>query len=104
MSYPFSADEIFEVAEQLERNGAKFYRDAAAKVSDASAKDMLKELAAMEDDHLKIFQDMRKELGPKMKASTVFDPDGESAAYLRSLADTRIFFKKESVLLLHRIY
>ncbi len=95
MSYPFSADEIFEVAEQLERNGAKFYRDAAAKVSGAAEKDLLNQLAAMEDDHLKTFQDMRAELGDKLKASTVFDPEGESAAYLRSLADTRIFYKKE---------
>lgn len=95
MSYPFSADEIFEVAEQLERNGAKFYRDASAKVSDADAKNLLNQLAAMEDDHLKTFQDMKAELGDKLKVSTVFDPEGESAAYLRSLADTRIFYKKE---------
>ena len=95
MSYPFSADEIFEVAEQLERNGAKFYRDASAKVSDADAKDLLNQLAAMEDDHLKTFQDMKAELGDKLKVSTVFDPEGESAAYLRSLADTRVFYKKE---------
>jgi len=95
MSYPFSADEIFEVAEQLERNGAKFYRDASAKVSDADAKGLLNQLAAMEDDHLKTFQDMKAELGDKLKTSTVFDPEGESAAYLRSLADTRVFYKKE---------
>ena len=84
MSYPFSADEIFEVAEQLERNGAKFYRDASAKVSDADAKALLNQLATMEDDHLKTFQDMKAELGDKLKTSTVFDPEGESAAYLRS--------------------
>ena len=95
MSYPFSADEIFEVAEQLERNGAKFYRDASAKISDTDAKDLLNQLAAMEDDHLKTFQDMKAELGDKLKVSTVFDPEGESAAYLRSLADTRVFYKKE---------
>ena len=26
MSYDFNADEVFEMAEQMERNGAKFYR------------------------------------------------------------------------------
>ena len=29
MIYDFIADDVFEMAEQLERNGAKFYREAA---------------------------------------------------------------------------
>lgn len=29
MSFNFNADEIFEMAEEIERNGAKFYRKAA---------------------------------------------------------------------------
>ena len=29
MMYDFNADDIFEMAEQLERNGAAFYRNAA---------------------------------------------------------------------------
>ena len=95
MSYPFSANEIFEVAIQLEKNGAKFYKDAAEKVSDAEAKKLLNELAAMEVDHEKIFKDMKAELSDKEKLATVFDPAGESAAYLRSLADTRVFYKKD---------
>ena len=32
MVIPFSADEVFEMAEQIERNGAKFYRAAAKKL------------------------------------------------------------------------
>ena len=34
MSYDFNADEIFEIAEQIERNGAKFYRNAAESIAD----------------------------------------------------------------------
>ena len=41
MSYDFNADEVFEMAEQMERNGAKFYRDAAETAADASNKEML---------------------------------------------------------------
>ena len=36
MSTKFSADEIYEMAEQIERNGAAFYRKAAASFDDAS--------------------------------------------------------------------
>ena len=95
MIYDFNADDIFEMAEQMERNGAEFYRAAAQAVSDADAKKFLLELAAMEDEHEKTFAGMRASLTDGEKASTVFDPDGEAVHYLRALADTRVFFQKE---------
>lgn len=95
MSYSFSADEVFEMAEQLEINGAKFYRDAAGKIAAEDKKKLLTDLAEMEDDHLKTFKNMRAELTKDEKIVKTFDPEGESAAYLRALADTRVFYKKE---------
>ncbi len=95
MSYDFNADEVFAMAEQLERNGANFYRSAAEKTGDSANKDFLLELAAMEDDHEKTFKAMRADLTAKEKESTVFDPQGEAAAYLKALVDTRVFFEKE---------
>ena len=87
MSITFNADEIFEMAEEIERNGAKFYREAAGKTSDADIKKMLLELAAMEDGHEKTFVQMRKELSEAEKETTTFDPDNEVAQYLQTLAD-----------------
>lgn len=87
MSITFNADEIFEIAEQIERNGAKFYREAAEKAGDADVKIMLQDLAAMEDGHQKTFAQMRKELSAKEKESNVFDPDNEVALYLQTMAD-----------------
>jgi rubrerythrin len=95
MSYDFNADDVFEMAEQMERNGGKFYRTAAENTEDAANKEFLLELAAMEDQHEKTFKAMRAELSAGDKASTVFDPEGEAALYLRALADTRVFFEKE---------
>jgi len=95
MSYDFNADDIFEIAEQLERNGAAFYRDAAGSVDDSSVKEFLLEFAGMEDEHEKTFIALRKELTTAEKTPTVFDPNNESALYLKALADTRVFFKKE---------
>lgn len=95
MSYDFNADEVFEMAEQIERNGAKFYRDAAGSVADPSNKDLLLSLSKMEEAHEKTFQSMRSALTSAEKASTVFDPSGEAALYLQALADTRVFFEKE---------
>lgn len=95
MSYDFNADDVFEMAEQIEKNGAEFYRQAAAAVSDEDAKAFLLDLAAMEDDHEKTFAEMRNKLSDKEKTATVFDPEGEAAGYLKALADTRVFFEKE---------
>ena len=95
MGFDFNADDIFEMAEQMERNGAKFYRTAAEKVADSSAKEFLLGLAVMEDEHEKTFALLRADLSKQEKAATVFDPEGESALYLRALADTEVFFKKE---------
>jgi len=95
MSHDFNVDEVFEMAEQVERNGAKFYRDAALNIDDEGAKKLLNEFAEMEDEHEKTFAALRSELKDGDKQRTVFDPEGESALYLRALADTRVFFKKE---------
>jgi len=95
MSYDFNADDVLEIAEQLERNGGKFYRTAADSTDDPGNKEFLLGLAAMEDQHEKTFKSIRAELSAKEKESTVFDPDGEAAMYLRALADTRVFFEKE---------
>ena len=87
MSITFNADEIFEMAEQIERNGAKFYREAAEKASDTATKTMLQDLAAMEDGHEKTFRQMRRDLSKEDKESNVYDPDNEVAQYLKTMAD-----------------
>ena len=94
MGYDFNADEIFEMAEQLERNGGTFYRNAAETVTDQNAKAFLIKLAAMEAEHEKTFAGMRASLTDKEKEAMVFDPHSESALYLKALADTRVFFEK----------
>jgi rubrerythrin len=95
MSFEFSADEIFEMAEQMERNGQQFYNAAAAAVQGVEHKKLLLELAGMEVDHEKTFKAMRAELTQKEKETNVFDPEGEAALYLKALVDTRVFFQKE---------
>lgn len=94
MALDFNADEIFEMAEQIERNGAIFYRNASEHVS-GDEKEFLLELAKMEDDHEVTFSALRKELSGKEATSTTFDPDEEAPQYLKALADSRVFFEKE---------
>ena len=53
MPVPISADEVFEMACQIERDGAEFYRRARDKASDPWAAEMLTGLADMEVEHEK---------------------------------------------------
>jgi len=89
MGVTLNADEIFEIAEQIEKNGAKFYRAAAQKFSELNQ--LLLDLADMEDKHLITFQNMRAQLKSSEQQPDVFDPDGQVQMYLRAIADGHIF-------------
>jgi len=91
MSVPFSADEIFEMAEQIERNGSRFYRRASQGFAEPRARELLLDLAIAEDEHEKVFAAMRADLSPQEREPTVPDPWGEAVLYLRGMADSQLF-------------
>ncbi len=94
MSFDFNADDIFVMAEQLERNGAKFYKDASENAPDQQTRKFLIQLSQMEEQHEKTYAAMRAGLPEKERVATVFDPEHEAVLYLKALADTRVFFEK----------
>ncbi|MEA3223783.1 MAG: ferritin family protein [Thermodesulfobacteriota bacterium] len=91
MDANFNADEIFEMAEEIERQGARFYRKVAERLKDAAQKDLLLNLAAMEDNHEKTFSSMRKDFSDQEFDPNVFDPEGLAASYLRAIAKGKVF-------------
>jgi rubrerythrin len=91
MSFEFSADEILAMAEQIERNGARFYRRAASLVKEREVSKLLKELAVWEDGHEKVFASMRHILKDPERQPTTFDPEDETSIYLRAMADGHVF-------------
>ena len=95
MGNEFNANDIFEIAKQIEINGAKFYREAANRMDEEAHKQFLTGLAIMEDSHEQTFTDMQKQLGASETEALTFDPNDENALYLKALADTRVFFEKK---------
>jgi rubrerythrin len=91
MSVTLNAFEIYEIAEQIERNGAKFYRAAAGALKDESTAKTLLRLADMEDKHEKTYADMRKALSEQERELTEFDPENDSALYLQAMAGGHVF-------------
>ena len=97
MSIRFSADEIFEMAEEIERNGGKFYRKAAEGAADNDIRRYLLDMAAMEDGHLHTFAEMREHLSDAEREVVTFDPENEAALYLDAMADSHGTEGKKSV-------
>ncbi|MCY2929735.1 MAG: ferritin family protein [Planctomycetota bacterium] len=85
----FNADEIFEMAVQIEHNGAAFYRKAASFLP--AARTILDKLAVMEDDHERTFSAMRSALTDQERTPLTADPDNQAAQYLKAMADARVF-------------
>lgn len=91
MSIEFNIDEIFEMAERIERNGAMFYRKAAENTELTSSKGLLLKLAKMEDDHEHTFTKMRSRYSSSEWQNDPIQPDDEVALYLRAIADGHVF-------------
>lgn len=91
MSNEFSADEILEIAQQIEQNGIKFYSTAADCVDNPQQKQLLTDLANWEVSHVETFAKMRQGLTAGERQPTVFDPDNEIGQYLKAMADRAVF-------------
>ena len=99
----FHPGEIFSMAKELERTGARFYRTAAegacfyraaAKTAAlADLRELLLGLAAMEDEHEKTYAALMHGLSAKQGREA---PQNEEAAlYLRAWADGHVFAHKQ---------
>ena len=85
-----NADEIFEIAEQIERNGATFYRRAAAIFDDCEVRELFLKLAEWEIEHEKTFKDLKKKLFGSNTASMSFRPE-QTLSEPRVMAGLAIF-------------
>ena len=94
MSITFNAWEIFGIAEEIERNGARFYRKAAESIEDADTRSKLLELAEWEAQHEISFAEMKNALPERERQPTVWDPEQKDALYLKAMADGHVFDPK----------
>lgn len=75
MTVKFNAFEVFEIAEQIERNGGKFYRIVAKMFNESDICNMFLELADWENKHEQVFRDMGKELAKSSEQLMNFRPE-----------------------------
>jgi len=85
-----NAEKIFDIAEQVERDGANFYRKAAEHANE-DCRSVLLALATMESNHERTFADMRADFSDGELQPLVTDPARKGALYLQAAIDGKIF-------------
>ena len=90
MADRFSLSEVMRMAEEIERNGAIFYKEGAKITDNQITKDIMTNLAEQEKMHESLFGQMRQQFCGKNDLQ-IADPDGQVQAYIKSIASTHVF-------------
>jgi rubrerythrin len=91
MKFNLTADEVFEIAEQIERNGAAFYYKASQIAQNELANQLMLTLAKKEEEHEVTFAMLRKHLADDRFGAEIIEPGSDVEKYLHTLANTRVF-------------
>lgn len=90
MGDTYSADEIFRIGIEIEKNGQAFYEEAARRSSDPACRKLFTDLANWEHEHIATFEKLRAEAvgAPPPGLEDHLDQVG---SYLKAAADTHVF-------------
>ncbi|MCX5770417.1 MAG: ferritin family protein [Candidatus Hydrogenedentes bacterium] len=97
MSLFFNPREVLEMAVQIERNGKRFYREAANTVKEERLRGELGLLSVMEEGHEAMFQALLQQLSVDALGAEWDDPEGEAAQYLQTFSNGPVFDLERSV-------
>ena len=97
MSIYLNADDIFRVGVQIETNGKLFYETAAKRAQETRAKELFRELADWENQHIELFERLRLQLPETAREENLFDPGSELEMYIEATADSHIFIKNNDI-------
>jgi len=75
MTVTFNAFDVFEIAEQIERNGTEFYIRAAELFDDPDICQMFLRLAEWEKEHEGTFAQMKQQLSEQSRQASTSEPD-----------------------------
>ena len=97
MIYGFNANEVFQMAVEIEDNGRRFYEKVQGIVDEPRVKDIFAMLAQAEIEHKARFSKLKSELPAQTKETTVWDPDNETDQYLKMMAGMHVFRVSDGV-------
>ncbi|MFC1585146.1 hypothetical protein ACFL5V_06350 [Fibrobacterota bacterium] len=98
MKMNFSAEEIFQIGIEIEKNGKHFYESAANVEQDEDMKKLFAELSSWESGHVEIFEDLKKGLQDQKQDDMTNDIEDQYYRYLKAMADDHVFIINNDVL------
>jgi rubrerythrin len=93
MDQILTADEVFGIGVEIEKNGYAFYSAAAAAAAGEGIRKLLLDLASWETKHIETFTALREHLSPEALDADLYDPGREITMYLKATADNHVFVK-----------
>lgn len=87
----FNAAEILELAKDIEKEGYDFYKTQAGKTEDKELKQLFLDLAADEQEHYDIFNELSRKVKKEVDEDLDYIYDQEVSAYLSSLVEFTVF-------------
>ena len=90
----FSANEIMQLAVQIEKNGVRLYSEASKLTEDSDSRRLFMQLAREEEQHIRDFKEIAEQLGVD---PSPYD-DELSRMYLNSLVESSVFSEPDEVL------
>lgn len=97
MKYGYTADEVFEIAEDVEREGYNFYSRAAEHARKPHNRELFQELAETSLRHIDALHTARSEVVTERKDSLMEHPDMSISLYLRTVARGAVYDAPERV-------
>lgn len=91
MSEYLTAQEIIEIAIEIEKNGREFYRIMADSASTVPLRNLFNYLSAEEDKHRQKFEEILKSAGGYQISDIYYAT--EYMGYMKAMADERVFTK-----------
>ena len=98
MSIVFSAEEVYEIGIQIEKNGRLFYQTVASRMDDPDIARLFLYLSDWESRHVELFEHLKENLSQESKGVDFFDPENIVHLYLKTVADQFIFIGEEAIL------
>lgn len=97
MKYGYTADEVFEIAEDIEREGQNFYTCAAEHAQKKKVKELFAELSETCGRHVEALRAARTNVVDNRDESLIEHPDMSISLYLRTVARGAVYDPPERV-------
>jgi rubrerythrin len=84
MTRELTAFEVLKIAEQMERNAARFYRKAAGMYNEPALSKLFSELAQWEKRHVQVFAEMKEQFPEQAWEQGISDPERVDVSQLEA--------------------